>query len=141
MDVCCGKRCVFMFLHQHYVFTPACSRVVLFSCRPYMSLSDFIAPKDTGIKDYMGMFAVAAFGCDVLVKKYESANDDYSKIMAQSLADRLAEAGAEAMHKDIRTDLWGYNKEEALDTSSLLKVTHTSFPLSACAFSGALFHP
>merc|ERR1712159_790693 len=60
----------------------------------YMCQSDFVAPKESGVEDYMGMFAVACFGCDALVAKYEAENDDYSKIMAQALADRLAEAFA-----------------------------------------------
>merc|ERR1712123_383802 len=67
---------------------------------PYLSQADFIAPK--GHKDHMGMFAVSCFGCDALVKKYESENDDYSKIMAQALADRFVEAFAEYLHRVIR---------------------------------------
>jgi 5-methyltetrahydrofolate--homocysteine methyltransferase len=73
----------------------------------YFSQSDFIAPKETGIADYIGMFAAGCFGCKELADKYEAANDDYSKIMAQALADRIAEAFAEAVHRDMRTDLWG----------------------------------
>ena len=72
---------------------------------PYLSQADFIAPKESGIPDYLGMFAVACFGCDEQVKKHEQSNDDYSKIMVQALADRFVEAFAEAVHKDIRTCL------------------------------------
>merc|ERR1711968_359832 len=74
----------------------------------YFSQADFIAPKETGIADYMGMFAVACHGCEAEVTRHEAAQDDYSKIMVQALADRFVEAFAEAVHKDIRTTLWGY---------------------------------
>ena len=58
------------------------------------------------------MFAVGVFGCEKLVAKYEAENDDYSKIMAQALADRFAEAFAEALHREIRADIWGYSPDE-----------------------------
>jgi len=89
---------------------------------PYLSQADFVAPK--GHTDHMGMFAVSCFGCDALVKKYEADHDDYSKIMAQALADRLVEAFAEHLHKQIRTDLWGYAKDEILTESDLLKIKY-----------------
>jgi len=79
---------------------------------PYLSQADFIAPKESGIKDYFGTMAVGIFGADKLVAKYEADMDDYSKIMTQALADRLAEAAAEAMHREIRVDLWGYSADE-----------------------------
>merc|ERR1719333_1085389 len=66
-----------------------------------LSQADFIAPK--GHADHLGMFAVSCFGAEELAVKYESENDDYRKIMAQALADRLVEAFAEAVHKDMRT--------------------------------------
>jgi len=91
---------------------------------PYMCQSDFIAPKDSGIADYLGMFAAACFGCEEQVKIYESEHDDYSKILMQALADRLAEALAEAVHKDMRTKIWGYAPEEALTPDELLKVKY-----------------
>lgn len=56
--------------------------------KPYLSQADFVAPKESGVADYMGMFAVACLGCDEEVKRHEAANDDYSKIMVQALADR-----------------------------------------------------
>ena len=59
---------------------------------PYLSLADFVAPKDTGLQDHIGMFAVGVFGAEKLAEKYEADLDDYSKIMVQALADRLAEA-------------------------------------------------
>jgi len=79
---------------------------------PYLSQADFIAP--AGYKDHMGMFAVSCFGCDALVEKYESEQDDYNKIMSQALADRFVEAFAEYLHRVIRTDTWGYAKDECL---------------------------
>ena len=89
---------------------------------PYYSQADFIAP--AGKKDYMGMFAVSCFGCDVLVKKYESENDDFSKIMAQALADRFVEAFAEYLHREIRVNLWGYAPDEELNEADLLKIKY-----------------
>jgi len=89
---------------------------------PYLSQADFIAPK--GYKDHIGFFAVSCFGCDALVKKYEAENDDFSKIMAQALADRFVEAFAEYLHREIRVNLWGYAKGETLDESDLLKIKY-----------------
>lgn len=89
---------------------------------PYLSQADFIAPP--GYKDHMGMFAVSCFGCDELVKKFESENDDFSKIMAQALADRFVEAFAEYLHRVIRTDMWGYAADEQLNEADLLKVKY-----------------
>merc|ERR1712157_665106 len=89
---------------------------------PYLSQADFIAP--AGYKDHLGMFAVSCFGCESLVKKYESEHDDYNKIMSQALADRFVEAFAEYLHRIIRTDLWGYAQDEALDNDDLLKIKY-----------------
>lgn len=89
---------------------------------PYLSQSDFIAP--SGQKDHLGMFAVACFGCDELVKNFEQENDDYSKIMSQALADRFVEAFAEYLHREIRIDLWGYAPNEALTEKDLLKIKY-----------------
>jgi 5-methyltetrahydrofolate--homocysteine methyltransferase len=89
---------------------------------PYLSQADFIAPK--GYKDHIGFFAVSCFGCEGLVKLYEAAHDDYSKIMAQALADRFVEAFAEYLHRQIRIDLWGYAKDEKLDEADLLKIKY-----------------
>jgi 5-methyltetrahydrofolate--homocysteine methyltransferase len=89
---------------------------------PYYALSDFIAPKDSGIKDYWGGFAVTTgIGCDELVAEFEKDHDDYNSIMAKALADRLAEAFAEKMHELVRKDYWGYAKTEQLDTVELIK--------------------
>jgi 5-methyltetrahydrofolate--homocysteine methyltransferase len=89
---------------------------------PFFSQADFIAP--AGYKDYLGMFAVSCFGCDELVTKYESENDDYSKIMAQALADRFVEAFAEYLHREIRINLWGYASNEHLTEADLLKIKY-----------------
>jgi 5-methyltetrahydrofolate--homocysteine methyltransferase len=83
--------------------------------RPNQCLSDFIAPKDSGIADYIGMFAVTAgLGIEKYEKRFEAAHDDYSSIMLKALADRLAEAFAEYLHERVRTDLWGYARGEDL---------------------------
>jgi len=92
--------------------------------KEYLSQADFVAPKDSGIPDYLGMFAVACFGCDEEGAKFEAMQDDYSKIMVQALADRLVEAFAEVVHKDIRMELWGYAPDESLSEADLLKVKY-----------------
>lgn len=89
---------------------------------PYYALSDFIAPKDSGIQDYFGGFAVTTgHGCDELVAEFEKNHDDYNSIMTKALADRLAEAFAEKLHEMVRKDYWGYDKEETLGNEDLIK--------------------
>ncbi len=89
--------------------------------RPNRCLADFIAPKDSGVADYIGMFAVTAgIGVDVKEKQFEQDHDDYSAIMLKALADRFAEAFAEAMHARVRRDLWGYAGGETLDNDALI---------------------
>jgi 5-methyltetrahydrofolate--homocysteine methyltransferase len=89
---------------------------------PYYALSDFIAPKESGIADYFGGFAVTAgIGCDALVAKFEKDHDDYNSIMAKALADRLAEAFAEKMHELVRREYWGYAKDEVLSNEELIR--------------------
>ncbi|MFN8436393.1 MAG: methionine synthase [Cytophagales bacterium] len=87
---------------------------------PNINLSDFIAPAETGIRDYVGGFAVTVFGADELAKVYEDKMDDYSAIMAKALADRFAEAIAEYMHAKVRKELWGYAAQESLDNDALI---------------------
>jgi len=85
---------------------------------PNFSLSDFIAPKESGITDYLGCFAVTGgIGVDKLVEQYEAESDDYRKIMVKVLADRFAEAFAEHLHELVRTEFWGYesNNNESID--------------------------
>jgi 5-methyltetrahydrofolate--homocysteine methyltransferase len=85
-----------------------------------LALSDFIAPK--GKQDYLGAFALTTgIGIDEHVKKFEADHDDYSAIMLKALADRLAEAFAELMHKKVRTEIWAYNKSETLKNEDLIK--------------------
>ncbi|PCI60106.1 MAG: methionine synthase [Methylophilaceae bacterium] len=92
--------------------------------RPNQCLADFIAPKGE-VADYIGLFAVTGgLGTEKTAKRFADANDDYSGIMFQSLADRLAEAFAEYMHERIRTDLWGYANDEKLDTNALIKESY-----------------
>jgi 5-methyltetrahydrofolate--homocysteine methyltransferase len=89
---------------------------------PNFSLSDFIAPAETGKKDYIGMFAVTGgIGLEALVDKYKKDQDDYSEIMAKALADRLAEAFAELMHEKVRKEYWGYASGENLTEEQLIK--------------------
>jgi 5-methyltetrahydrofolate--homocysteine methyltransferase len=89
--------------------------------RPNQCLSDFIAPKASGVQDYIGMFAVTAgLGIEKYEKRFEDAHDDYSSIMLKSLADRLAEAFAEYLHQRVRTDLWGYASNEDLGNEALI---------------------
>jgi len=94
------------------------------NAEPHLSLADFIAPQKTGLKDHIGAFAVAVFGCDKLVKMHEKNNDDYSKIMVQALADRLAEAYAEYIHEQMRKKTWAYAKDEKLSHQQMLKVKY-----------------
>ncbi len=89
---------------------------------PYYALSDFIAPKESGIADYWGGFAVTSgIGCDELVAEFEKSFDDYNSIMVKALADRLAEAFAERMHELVRKDYWAYSKDEILSSEELIK--------------------
>jgi 5-methyltetrahydrofolate--homocysteine methyltransferase len=89
--------------------------------RPNRSIADFIAPKDSGVADYIGMFAVTAgLGVDVKEKQFEKDHDDYSAIMLKALADRFAEAFAEALHARVRRDLWGYASDETLSNEELI---------------------
>jgi 5-methyltetrahydrofolate--homocysteine methyltransferase len=92
---------------------------------PYHSLADFVAPKASGAADHMGMFACSIFGAAAHATRYgEEEHDDYKKIMMQALADRLAEAFAEAVHREIRVESWGFAAGETLDNEDLLKVKY-----------------
>jgi 5-methyltetrahydrofolate--homocysteine methyltransferase len=89
--------------------------------RANLALADFVAPKETGIPDYVGGFAVTAgIGEEDLARRFERANDDYSKIMVKALADRLAEAFAEALHAKVRRELWAYAPGETLTNEQLI---------------------
>ena len=87
---------------------------------PYVCLSDFIAPKDSGIKDYLGLFSVTAgLGIDKLSETLRKDNNDFEDIMIKALADRLAEAFTELMHKKVRKELWGYAPNESLENKDI----------------------
>jgi 5-methyltetrahydrofolate--homocysteine methyltransferase len=89
--------------------------------RSHTALADFIAPKETGVLDYVGGFAVTTgLGEDEAIERHISKTDDYNRIMAKALCDRLAEAFAEAMHAKVRRELWGYAKDEALSYDELI---------------------
>ena len=88
---------------------------------PNRSLGDFIAPKSTGLADYVGAFAVTTgLGSAEKITEFKDAHDDYSAILLESLADRLAEAFAERMHQRVRTEFWGYQPDEHLDNDALI---------------------
>jgi 5-methyltetrahydrofolate--homocysteine methyltransferase len=89
---------------------------------PNRSLADYVAPKETGIRDYVGLFAVTAgVGSQEKILEFKQDLDDYSGILLESLADRLAEAFAERMHERVRRELWGYAPDEHLDNRQLIK--------------------
>jgi len=89
--------------------------------RSNLCLADFVAPKSSGLRDYVGAFAVTAgLGCDERVRELEAKHDDYAAIMLKALADRLAEAFAEMLHAKVRKELWGYATDERLDNAALI---------------------
>ncbi|MGE2713778.1 methionine synthase [Mycolicibacterium litorale] len=88
---------------------------------PNRSLGDFVAPRATGLRDYVGAFAVTAgLGSQDKIVEFKAANDDYSAILLESIADRLAEAFAERMHQRVRMEFWGYQPGEQLDNDELI---------------------
>jgi 5-methyltetrahydrofolate--homocysteine methyltransferase len=89
---------------------------------PHRSIGDYVAPAESGIADYVGGFAVTAgLGSHDRIKAFKDDLDDYSAILLESLADRLAEAFAERLHERVRKELWGYAPEEELDNVGLIK--------------------
>jgi 5-methyltetrahydrofolate--homocysteine methyltransferase len=107
------RRSVIHTLRQQMIKPPG---------RPNLSLADFVAPRETGIPDYVGAFAVTAgAGIDALVSQFEAAHDDYNAILTKALADRLAEAFAELLHYRVRREFWGYAPDEPFDTETLIK--------------------
>ena len=92
---------------------------------PSFALADFIAPKETNIQDYIGAFCVSTgFGTKELAEAFETDHDDYNSIMIKALADRLAEAFAEYLHKEVRTNHWGYASNENLSNNDLIKESY-----------------
>jgi 5-methyltetrahydrofolate--homocysteine methyltransferase len=107
-----GVRAVLRFLRQQNEKPPG---------RPNLCLADFVAPKSSGVPDWIGAFAVTAgHGLVPLVQAFESQHDDYNAIMAKALADRLAEAYAECLHARVRRELWGYAPNESLGSEELI---------------------
>lgn len=89
---------------------------------PNIALADFIAPKETNVKDYIGMFAVTAgTGIEKLIEKFDNEHDDYNSIMIKVIADRLAEAFAEHLHELVRKEYWGYASDENFSNDDLIK--------------------
>lgn len=89
--------------------------------RAHVALADFVAPKETGITDYVGTFAVTTgHGEDEAIERHIKKTDDYNRIMVKALCDRLAEAFAEAMHEKVRKELWGYAKSEKISAEDLI---------------------
>ena len=92
---------------------------------PSFALADFIAPKETNIQDYIGAFCVSTgFGTKELAEAFEADHDDYNSIMIKALADRLAEAFAEYLHKEVRINYWGYASNENLSNNDLIKESY-----------------
>jgi 5-methyltetrahydrofolate--homocysteine methyltransferase len=89
--------------------------------QPNLSLADFISPATANKKDHIGAFAVSIHGIEPHLEKFEAAHDDYNKIMLQALADRFAEAFAEALHLHTRKEYWGYDAQEQLSPEELIK--------------------
>ncbi|MDX1639611.1 MAG: vitamin B12 dependent-methionine synthase activation domain-containing protein, partial [Balneolaceae bacterium] len=94
--------------------------------QPNKALADYVAPKETGIADYIGGFAVTAgLGSDKLVRQFEEEHDDYHAILSKALADRLAEAFAELLHEKVRKEYWGYSPDEQLSNEQLIREEYT----------------
>ncbi|WP_394345092.1 vitamin B12 dependent-methionine synthase activation domain-containing protein [Antarcticibacterium arcticum] len=94
--------------------------------KPNFALADYIAPKESGIQDHLGLFCVSTgFGTEELAKEFEKDHDEYNSIMIKALSDRLAEAFAEYLHKQIRTTEWGYAPQESLTNEELIKESYS----------------
>lgn len=93
--------------------------------QPNIALADFIAPKESGIKDYIGGFAVTSgLGMEPYLEKFKADHDDYNSIMLKALADRFAEAFAEYLHQEVRKKYWGYVPDEVLNNEELIKESY-----------------
>jgi 5-methyltetrahydrofolate--homocysteine methyltransferase len=87
-----------------------------------LSLADYVAPKETGKKDYIGAFAVTTgIGIERIIEQYEKDHDDYNSILVKAIADRLAEAFAEYLHEYVRKKMWGYSSDESLNNELLIR--------------------
>ena len=93
--------------------------------QPNIALADFIAPKESGIHDYIGGFAVTSgLGIEKYIQEFEANHDDYNSIMLKALADRFAEAFAEYLHEEVRKNYWGYASNEQLNNEELIKESY-----------------
>ncbi|MGM0576928.1 MAG: methionine synthase [Myxococcota bacterium] len=106
-------RCTFHFLRQQRA-----------TKKTHLSLADYVAPKDAGVRDYLGGFAVTIHGVADLVAHYEADHDDYNAILVKAVADRLAEAFAERLHERVRRELWGYAPDEDVTDEDLIKARY-----------------
>lgn len=107
--------------HEEFAFRTLRQQHKKSDGKEYLALSDFIAPKSSGIQDYVGAFCVTTgFGTEELAQKYYDQGDDYTAIIVKALADRLAEAFAEFLHHKIRTQVWGYAENEELANEDLI---------------------
>ena len=110
---------------EEYIFRTLRQQAKKYVGKPNFALSDFIAPKESGLQDYIGCFCVSTgFGTDELADGYRKNLDDYNSIMVKALADRFAEAFAEYLHKEVRIDHWGYAVDEGLSNEELIKESY-----------------
>jgi 5-methyltetrahydrofolate--homocysteine methyltransferase len=110
---------------EEIIFRTLRQQAKKYAGKPNFALSDFIAPKESGLQDYMGCFCVSTgFGTDELAEGYRKNLDDYNSIMVKALADRFAEAFAEYLHREVRTNHWGYAKDEGLSNEELIKESY-----------------
>ncbi|MET7030010.1 methionine synthase [Sediminicola luteus] len=110
---------------KKFVFRTLRQQLKKYEGKPNFALADYIAPKESGIEDYMGFFCVSTgFGTAELAAAYEKDLDDYNSIMIKALSDRLAEAFAEYLHKEVRTDHWGYASDERLTNEELISESY-----------------
>ncbi|WP_298528262.1 methionine synthase [uncultured Christiangramia sp.] len=108
--------------HKTAIFRTLRQQLKKHGDQPNFALADFIAPKDSGVQDHIGCFCVSTgFGTHELAAQFEKEHDDYNSIMIKALADRIAEAFAEYLHKQIRTEDWGYASDENLSNEDLIK--------------------
>ena len=108
-----------------HIFRTLRQQLKKYEGKPNFALADFIAPKASGLTDYIGCFCVTAgFGTKEMAEQFEEEHDDYNSIMVKALADRLAEAFAEYLHEKVRKEYWGYAGNESLSNEELIKETY-----------------
>ncbi|NJW51380.1 methionine synthase [Salinimicrobium oceani] len=110
---------------KNVIFRTLRQQLSKYEGKPNFALADFIAPKESGVQDYVGCFCVSTgFGTEELARSFEAEHDQYNSILIKALSDRLAEAFAEYLHKKIRTQDWGYAPNEALSNEELIKESY-----------------